>query len=213
MESGQSVVAAFEENILPLCPGLLDRLEEGIDVLDVGCGKGQALLHLAQRFPNSRFTGYDLLHNHAESAQSRAHELGLTNTHLEVRDATDFSVPEAFDLVCTFDAIHDQAHPRRVLANIARALRPGGVYLCQEIKAETPHAGNLDHPVGSFIYTISLMHCMSVSLAQGGEGLGAAWGRTACRELLEEAGFRDIAMHELEHDPLNDFWVCAAPAN
>jgi hypothetical protein len=97
-----------------------------------------------------------------------------------------------------------------VLANIRRALRPGGVYLCQEIKGESEHAGNLDHPVAPFLYTVSTMHCMSVSLANGGPGLGAMWGRRLCRQMLAEAGFDDVVMNELPHDIQNDWYVCRA---
>ena len=206
-ESGQSVVAALDEHILPLVPGLRERLEAGIDVLDVGCGRGHALLHLARAFPSSRFVGYDLLHAHAEHASAAAREHALENVRFEVRDAAAMDDRDAFDWVTTFDAIHDQARPDLAVANIRRALRGGGVYLCQEIRAETAHADNVEHPAGTFVYAISTMHCMSVSLASGGLGLGAAWGRDACRQMLEGAGFA-VEMHELDHDPLNDFWVC-----
>lgn len=206
-DSGQTVVAALDEHILPLVPGLRERLEAGIDVLDVGCGRGHALLHLAKRFPASRFVGYDLLETHVEHANAEARRRGLSNARFEVRDAATFGDTDAFDLATTFDAIHDQGRPDLALANIRRALRAGGVYLCQEIKAETAHAGNIDHPCGTFIYAISTIHCMSVSLASGGLGLGAAWGRDACRDMLEGAGFA-VEMLELEHDPLNDFWIC-----
>src|SRR3546814_5744411 len=66
------------------------------------------------------------------------------------------------------------------------ALRPGGVFLMQDIKAHTCHGDNLDHPLGAFTYAISTFHCMSVSLAQGGAGLGAAWGKEKALERSEE---------------------------
>lgn len=207
-DSGQSVVAALDEHILPLVEGLEDRLESGIDVLDVGCGRGQALLHLARRFPASRFLGWDLLPVQIEHARTVARDSGLTNVRFEALDAGEVDDGEKFDFITTFDAVHDQSRPAEVVGAIRRMLRKGGVYLCQEIKAETAHADNLDHPAGTYIYTISTMHCMSVSLAAGGAGLGAAWGRTACRDLLESAGFGSIEHHELDHDPLNDYWIC-----
>lgn len=207
-ESGQTVVAALDEHILPLAPGLADRLHDGIDALDVGCGRGMALLRLAEQFPNSRFTGIDLLREHVEWAQEEAERRGLSNVRFRTLDAALLDERDAYDFIATFDAVHDQGDPAAVLANIRQALRPGGAYLCQEIKAETAHADNADHPLGTFIYTISTFHCMSVSLAAGGAGLGAAWGRTQCRAMLESAGFERIEMHELDHDPQNDFWVC-----
>jgi SAM-dependent methyltransferase len=212
-ESGQSVVAGLEAHVLPLVEGLRDRLNDGIDVLDVGCGRGQALMHLAGRFPNSRFVGYDFLEEAVAAARAEAARRGLRNVRFERRDAAEMSDAAAFDLVTTFDAVHDQARPAAVLANIRRALRgPGGVYLCQEIKGESDHAANLDHPLAPFLYTISTMHCMSVSLANGGPGLGAMWGRRLCRQMLADAGFDDVVMNELAHDIQNDWYVCRAPA-
>lgn len=207
-ESLQTVVGGLEQNILPLMPGMTQRLTQGIDVLDVGCGRGRTMVEMAARFPQSRFTGYDLLADAVEATRSAAVERGLTNLRFEVLDCSTMDHEAAFDLITTFDAIHDQARPEQVLANIRRALRPGGVYLCQEIKAESDHAGNMDHPVAPFLYTISTMHCMSVSLAHGGAGLGAMWGRKACRDLLGRAGFCQVKMHELPHDIMNDWYVC-----
>jgi hypothetical protein len=82
---------------------------------------------------------------------------------------------ERFDLITSFDAVHDQARPDLVLAGIAQSLRPGGVYLCVDITASSTLADNLDHSLGPFLYTISCMHCMTVSLAAGGMGLGTMW--------------------------------------
>ena len=93
-----------------------------------------------------------------------------------MRDVTDLRLTAAFDFITTFDAVHDQAAPDRVLAGIADALRPDGVYLCVDIAASSHLEDNLEHPLGPAIYTISTMHCMTVSLALDGAGLGAAWG-------------------------------------
>ncbi len=65
----------------------------------------------------------------------------------------------------------------------------------------------MDHPLGPLLYTISCMHCMSVSLAQGGDGLGAMWGREKAQELLQKAGFEDIVIHRLDHDIQNDYYI------
>lgn len=210
-DSAMTVLAALEGHILPLVPGLVDRLEEGIDVLDVGCGRGRALLRMAERFPASRFVGMDLSESAVGWARDRAREQGLGNVRFEARDVSDFdrTAPEdAFDLVVTFDAIHDQAHPLAVLKGIARTLRPGGVYLMQDIRGSSHVHGDMDHPMAPFLYTASCLHCTSVSLAQGGEGLGTMWGREQAEALLREAGFRRIRIHELEHDIQNDYYVC-----
>ena len=209
-ESDNTVVAGLFDHILPLVPDLEERLEAGIDVLDVGCGRGKALRTLAARYPNSRFVGYDFLPETVAFANAEAQGAGLSNCRFEQRDATRLADERAFDLVTTFDAVHDQADPLAELVGIRRALKPGGVYLCQEIRAESDHAGNLDAPLGTFTYTVSLMHCMSVSLANGGPGLGAAWGRQLCRQYLDDAGFGSVERHELEHDIINDWYVCRA---
>jgi len=206
-ESAQSVVAALDEHILPLDPELVPRLTQGMDVLDVGCGSGRALLHMAKRYPSSRFLGVDLSGDALAAASREAARQGLDNLHFEVLDVGARELPRRFDLVTAFDAIHDQARPDLVLERIARALDPGGVFLMQEIRAETAHEHNTANPLAPFLYTISCMHCMSVSLSQGGMGLGAAWGRDLCAEYLERAGFRRIVRHELEHDPMNDYYI------
>jgi 2-polyprenyl-3-methyl-5-hydroxy-6-metoxy-1,4-benzoquinol methylase len=209
-DSGLTVLTALEDDILPLVPGLTERLESGIDVLDVGCGRGRALMALAERFPNSSFHGFDLSSEAIAWAEEQVQERGLTNLHLEVRDASDFdrtAIPDSYDLVTTFDAIHDQPRPLGVLKGIAKTLKPDGIYLMQDIHSSSHIHGDMDHPLGPFLYTISCMHCMSVSLAQNGTGLGAMWGRETALEYLEKAGFSDIQVHRLEHDVQNDYFV------
>jgi 2-polyprenyl-3-methyl-5-hydroxy-6-metoxy-1,4-benzoquinol methylase len=206
-ESGLTVVGALDDHLLPRVPGLTDRLTAGIDVLDVGCGSGRALIHLARAYPNSRFTGYDLSAEAIGRARAVAQNGGLTNVRFEARDVTALGETGAFDLVTAFDAIHDQARPDLVLAGIAGALKPGGVFVMQDIRASSHVHGNADHPMGTYLYTISCMHCMTVSLAQGGMGLGAVWGRETAERMLAEAGFGKVVVNELEHDPLNCLYV------
>lgn len=210
-DSGQTVLPALVDEILPLVPGLVDRLEQGIKVLDVGCGRGRALHLMAQRFPNSTFTGIDLSAEAVAWARERAAEQGLPNLSFEVRDLSDFdeTAPgQSFDLVTTFDAVHDQVRPQALLRGIHHSLAPGGVYLAQDIKGSSHHHGDRDHPLGPLLYTLSCMHCMTVSLAGGGEGLGAMWGRETAQEYFRNAGFREIEVHELDHDPQNYYYVC-----
>jgi SAM-dependent methyltransferase len=204
-ESAQTVVAALESGIIPLVPGLAERLEAGIDVADIGCGSGRAMIHLARLFPASRFTGYDLCADAITAAKREAG--GLPNLRFEVKDVAALEAG-GFDLIFTFDAVHDQAHPARVLQNIHRLLRPGGIYLMQDIDAASEVADNIGGPLAPFIYTISCMHCMSVSLSQGGDGLGAAWGEQLALAMLKDAGFRNVETHRLPHDIMNIYYVC-----
>jgi 2-polyprenyl-3-methyl-5-hydroxy-6-metoxy-1,4-benzoquinol methylase len=199
--------AHLVSEILPLVDGLVERLGAGIDVLDVGCGQGHAVNLIAQAFPRSRVTGYDLSEEGIAAGRAEAQALGVTNARHEVRDVTDLGHSEDFDLITAFDAIHDQAHPRKVLAGIARALRPDGVFLMVDIKASSNLEDNLEIPWAPFLYTVSTMHCMTVSLAQGGEGLGTVWGRQRAGELLAEAGFTSVEVKELDGDVFNYYYI------
>jgi 2-polyprenyl-3-methyl-5-hydroxy-6-metoxy-1,4-benzoquinol methylase len=209
-DSGQSVLSSLESHILPLVPGLTDRLAGGIQVLDVGCGRGRILHRLAELYPHSRFLGLDLSQEAIAYAREEASRAELRNITFVAADVSDFDAtaePEAFDFITTFDAVHDQAQPLRVLHGIHRALKPDGVYLMQDIRASSYVHDNIAHPIGTFLYTISCMHCMTVSLAQGGEGLGAMWGEEKTREYLQRAGFRTIETHQLAHDIQNNWYV------
>lgn len=206
-ESSQTVVAALETHILPIVPGLNERLESGIDVLDVGCGSGQAMIAMAERYPNSSFAGYDFSEEGIAKASLDAASRGLENVRFENRDAANIGETDRYDLITSFDAIHDQADPAAMLAGIFQALRPTGEYLIQDITGSSHLERNYDRPVAPFLYTISLTHCMTVSLAQGGQGLGAMWGEEKCVEMLHEAGFTSVDLHHLEHDIMNTYYV------
>jgi len=208
-DSGQTVVAVLTSKILPLVPGLVAALQEGINVLDVGCGSGRALNLMAATYPNSRFTGYDLSAEAIAIARQQAREQGLTNVAFEQQDLSEFEIPEPYDLVAAFDAIHDQAHPDRVLEAISEVLNPNGVFLMQDISASSQMHENRGHPAGPLLYTISCMHCMTVSLSQDGAGLGAMWGRERALEMLEDAGFADVEIKRLPHDFQNDFYIAS----
>lgn len=206
-DSGQTVVAALLDYILPLAPGLTAALERGIDVLDLGCGAGRALLLLAETFPNSRFTGYDFSAEAIATARQSAADRGLPNLRFAAQDAALLHETACYDLIFTFDAIHDQAQPATVLRNLYRALRDDGLYLMQDIAGSSRLENNLEHPVAPFLYTISTMHCTTVSLAQGGEGLGAMWGKEKAMTMLAEAGFTRVDVHQLAHDPSNYYYL------
>jgi 2-polyprenyl-3-methyl-5-hydroxy-6-metoxy-1,4-benzoquinol methylase len=209
-DSGQSVLAALESHILPLVPGLTERLAAGIRVLDAGCGRGRILTRLAELYPSSRFVGMDLSTEAVDYARAEAARKGLVNVEFVAADLSTFdqtAEPESFDLVTTFDAIHDQARPLNVLKGIGRALAANGVYLMQDIGGTSHVDRDIEHPIGTFLYAISCMHCMTVSLAQGGEGLGAMWGEEKTREYLQRAGFRSVTTQRLAHDIQNNWYV------
>jgi 2-polyprenyl-3-methyl-5-hydroxy-6-metoxy-1,4-benzoquinol methylase len=209
-DSGQSVMSSLESHVVPLVPGLADRLAQGIRVLDVGCGMGRIINRLAELYPKSSFVGMDLSAEAIAAANKEASGKGLRNIEFLARDLSNFdatSPRDAFDLITTFDAVHDQGQPLSVLKGIHRALKPDGLYLMQDIRASSLVHKNIGHPLGTFLYTVSTMHCMTVSLAQGGEGLGAMWGEEKTREYLAKAGFRSVETKNLAHDIQNNWYL------
>lgn len=209
-DSSQTVLASLQDHIIPLVPGLKRKLEQGMRVLDVGCGRGKAILLLAELFPKSEFIGVDLSAEAIDHASAEAKRKKLDNINFVIEDVTDFDQKQhdaPFDLITTFDAVHDQAKPLNVLKGIFHSLKDDGIYLMQDIHGSSEVQNNLDHPVGPLLYSLSTTHCMTVSLAQGGDGLGTMWGQEMAIEYLNEAGFSDINIHQLEHDFQNDYYV------
>ncbi len=206
-DSGQTVTAGLFAHILPLVPGLEARLAEGIEVLDAGCGQGAALIALAGRYPRSRFTGYDLEEEAICHAAEIARRADLTNVRFEARDLTGYGERERFDLITSFDALHDQKDPAALIRGLHGALRPGGVYLMQDIGGSARLENNIDFPMAAFLYAISCAHCTPVSLGQGGAGLGTMWGWETAQAMLHDAGFAEVTRHVLPHDPMNVWFV------
>lgn len=205
-ESGAVFDASLVDVVLPLVDGLPERLRAGADVADFACGSGHAINVMAQAFPASRFTGIDFSEQAIATGIREAAERGLTNAAFESHDLPKLDKAECYDVITVFDAIHDQAQPARVLRNIYRALRPGGVLLMADIKASSRLEDNVGVPMSTYLYTTSLMHCMTVSLALDGAGLGTAWGTQLAVAMLGDAGF-DVRVAEIEADPINNYYI------
>lgn len=200
--------AALIHGYVPAVDGLAERLQAGIDVADVGCGRGHVVNLLGKAFPASTFVGFDISPDAIESARREAAAYGLANVRFEVRDIADLPADADFDLVTAFDTIHDQVAPRRVLAEVRRCVRPGGVFMMVDMDASSNVEDNIGNPIAPFFYAVSLMHCLQVSLAGDGEGLGTAWGRQKAVELLDEAGFADVRIIDTPpEDPVNVIYV------
>ena len=206
-DSGAVHDAALVDTILPLVPGLPERLQAGLDVADVGCGSGHAINLMARAFPASRFVGYDFSEDGIATARAEAEQMALTNARFELKDVAALDDVDDFDLITAFDAIHDQARPAEVLRRIARALRSDGVFLMVDIRASSRLHENLDHPLGPLLYTMSTMHCMTVSLALDGAGLGTVWGEQKALEMLSEAGFNQVDVEAIEGDLFNSYFI------
>jgi 2-polyprenyl-3-methyl-5-hydroxy-6-metoxy-1,4-benzoquinol methylase len=206
-ESNQTVVSALLTSILPLVPEIEETLRKGVEVLDVGCGRGRALIVMAQAFPNSRFTGYDFSEEALRGARAEAERKDLANVRFVARDVSRIAETDRYHLITAFDAIHDQAQPARVLRSIFNALKTEGTFLMQDIIGSSHIHRNIDDPFAPMKYTISTFHCMSVSLAQGGEGLGTMWGREKAERMLAEAGFERVQVKQLDHDIMNYYYL------
>ena len=206
-QSGEVFVAALVDIVLPLVDGLPDRLRSGADVADIGCGSGHAVNVMARAFPASTFTGIDFSDEGIGVGAAEARRLGLQNATFLARDVATLDLIDAYDVITVFDAIHDQARPARVLENIYRALRPDGVLLMVDIKASSNLEDNIGVPLAPYKYTVSTMHCMSVSLGLDGDGLGTVWGRQLAESMLADAGFGDVTVSEIESDPFNNYYI------
>lgn len=209
-DSDQTVTEGIFDFILPLVEGIDQKLDTGIDVLDAGCGRGHALVALARRYPNSRFTGYDLCADAIGYAKISARNAGLDNITFAVRDLTGFEEPDGFDFVTSFDAVHDQKDPEGLVRGLRASLKPGGVYLMQDVGGSAKLENNLDFPMAAFLYAVSCAHCTPVSIGQGGAGLGTMWGWETALEMLKRAGFSSVEKHVLPHDPMNVWFVARA---
>jgi 2-polyprenyl-3-methyl-5-hydroxy-6-metoxy-1,4-benzoquinol methylase len=204
-ETARVYDAALVDAILPLVPGGIECLTAGIDVLDVGTGAGHAVNVMAQAFPNSRFVGVDISEEGIALARAEAREWGLDNATFEVGDAA--AATGRYDLITAFDTIHDQAQPTKVLAAIADALADDGVFLMGDIAMSSHLEDNVGNPLAPTVFAFSVFHCLAVSLAYGGEGLGTAWGQQLALEMLEKAGFTNVEAAQVGGDPLNIYYV------
>lgn len=186
-------------------PGLTARLDKGALVADVGCGCGQSTVTMAKNFPNSKVLGIDY---HAPSID-RAHKLaakeGAKNAEFLRAAAHEIPNGKKFDLICSFDCIHDMVDPKATLRAIREALADDGVYIWSEPNASA-NAHENRNPVGKTFHAISPLHCMTVSLASNGAGLGTVIGEEGARALAKEAGFTRFEKLPIQN-PFNQFFA------
>jgi 2-polyprenyl-3-methyl-5-hydroxy-6-metoxy-1,4-benzoquinol methylase len=191
---------------IPAVPDIHERLLAGGEVAEVGCGAGQCTIPVAMAYPDSRFFGYDLDQASIERARRKAAQAGVAGrVTFERIAAEELPFADRFDLVMAFNCIHDMARPRQVLAGMHRIVKPDGAVLWSEARASDRLEENLN-PQGRTMYASSTMHCMTVSLAQGGEGLGSVIGEAKARALAEEAGFPSFGTLPVEN-PIHQIFL------
>lgn len=191
---------------------LVEKLKSGIRVCDLGCAEGIALLLMAEAFPHSTFMGIDISEECIENARTEASRKQMKNVSFLTLDAGVLKdhpdLLESFDYVTAFDAIHDQTRPLDALISVHALLRSGGLFSMVDVAASSRLSENKDHPMGPFLYTVSLMHCMPVGLIDKGAGLGMMWGRQRAVEMLKGAGFKKVQVLEIPDDPFNLHFLC-----
>lgn len=190
---------------LPAVPGLPERLKAGIDVADVGCGHGRSTITMAAAFPASRFFGIDFHGGSIERARRAAEERGLANVEWRAEPAHQLPRNRKFGLVCAFDCIHDMVDPKGTLRAIRGGLAEDGVFLWSEPNASDNPLENRN-PVGKAFQCVSPLHCMTVSLAHRGEGLGTVLGEHGVRALARETGFSRVEKLPIQN-PFNQFFA------
>jgi SAM-dependent methyltransferase len=202
--------AGWFENLLlqqwvPAMPDVQAHLEHGADVADIGCGRGRALIKLAEAFPRSRYVGYDVFGPTVTEATERAGAAGVVDrVRFEERDVSS-GLPQQFDVITTFDVVHDAVDPLGLLRSIRRALRPRGVYVCLDINCSDKLEENM-HALGAMFHGFSVLYCMTTSLSRGGAGLGTlGFHEPKVREMCAEAGFSSVRRVPLEN-PFNNLY-------
>jgi len=187
-------------------PGLTELLTEGVRVADIGCGTGHTTNLLARAFPASTFVGIDLAEDALDLARDESGLWELTNVSYTAGDVAELQ--DSYDVILAFDCIHDQARPADVLAACRRSLTEDGLLVAVDIGLSSNLAANVGNPLAPYIYTSSLFHCMQVSLAEDGAGLGTGWGRELAVSMFGDAGFRDVTIFETPpEDPMNAIFV------
>jgi len=203
---------AFRNNLvadwIPAMPEVDAALRAGGAVADGGCGNGQALLFLAQGYPEAVLVGYDNYAPAIAAANANAATAGLAErVRYEVCDVTA-GIPGAYDLVTCFDVVHDMPRPRPAMRAIRAALKPDGTYFVLEFNFSADLRANIDHPlgIGAFGYSASTNYCMTQALAVGGEGTGTCMGEEKARALATEAGFSRFRRLDFPANPFNLFY-------
>jgi 2-polyprenyl-3-methyl-5-hydroxy-6-metoxy-1,4-benzoquinol methylase len=192
---------------LPGAPGIVEELDRGISVLDVGCGLGRSSIALARAFPKSAILGIDVHEPSIEKAQSLARKADLANVRFSAQPI-DGSVDGLFDLVVAIDCVHDMVDPVQSLRAMAGVLSANGAVFWSEPSGSREPLENRN-PQGKLRANLSPFHCLTVSLAEGGAGLGTIIGEAGARELAGQAGFRSFEKLPIEN-PMQQFFLLRA---
>lgn len=205
--------SAPSHNMLPdflsRVDGLTDRLNDGIHVVDIGCGAGVSLQVLANKFPNSSFEGYDPSPTAIEMARKDTQKAGLDNITYHVKPGEELPDKPVFDLVLTLDCMHDMTRPDEVIQSIRKSIKPDGVWVIKDIRCSEDFEENLENPMSPLFYSISVLYCMSAALSEpNGAGLGTmGFNPKRAEEMTKKGGFSTFDKLDIEDDPFNNFFA------
>ena len=194
--------------VLPTLDGVVDKLTAGAHVADVGCGAGGAVVLMADAFPASTFTGYDISRHALERATVKLEAAGLHNASVVDPQASPMPTDHSIDFITTFDCIHDMTHPQQTMNAIRAAIAADGTWLLVEIKALDTFAENVGkNPMAALMYGISVLSCMSSAMSEpDGAGLGTlGLSENRAREMATIAGFTRFQRIKIDH-PVNAFY-------
>jgi 2-polyprenyl-3-methyl-5-hydroxy-6-metoxy-1,4-benzoquinol methylase len=194
---------ALVPRILPLLDGVVAKLDAGGRVLDVGCGSGVAMRAIAEAFPQAQVDGVDLSRHAIDRAEVKLDDLPNADPRLGRAEDVDGT----YDLVLTFDCLHDMTRPAEAIAAVRRVLADGGTWLVKEIRCWPTWEENRRNPMLAMFFGFSITACMASATSEpGGAGLGTV-GLNG--ELLEsmarDAGFTRFAAHDVD-DPANLYY-------
>ena len=194
--------------VVPALSGVQEKLENGARVADIGCGAGGLSLLLGRTFPNSSFIGYDISQHALDRANDRLSSEGLNNVRFTDPRRESITNGEKFDLICTFDCIHDMTHPTEMMRTIRQSLKDDGTWLLVDIKAHDSLELNVTkNPMASLLYGVSVLSCMSSAMSSpDGEGLGTLGLSAAKAETMAtDAGFSSFSLLPIDHS-VNAFY-------